>query len=93
VQAIRPLTGSKIYLQPNGSRDKFWVQLIAPAAIHELRHVWQKKQKGLLSYSFQSVFGRLVYAVNPAKYESCSLEADAFEQQDKATDYIQKHCQ
>lgn len=85
VQAIRPLTGDKIYLQPNGNNPDFWVQLIAPAAIHELRHVWQKKKRGTLVYSVLSLFSKV-----PCWYESAPLEKDAFDQQDKATAFIQR---
>jgi hypothetical protein len=83
VQAIRPLTGDCIILQPNGDNPDYWVQLMAAPAIHELRHVWQRKKYGLLAYSLLAPFGRLFP-------EDAPLEKDAFDQQDKATMFIQK---
>jgi hypothetical protein len=81
--AVRPLFGSKIILQPKGSNPAFWVQLIAPAAIHELRHIYQRKRLGLLLYCLLAPIGRLLP-------ESAPLEKDAFTQQDKAGEYLNK---
>ena len=83
VQAIRPLTGNSIILQPNGNNPDYWVQLMAAPAIHELRHVWQRKRYGLIPYCLLAPWGRLFP-------ETAPLEKDAFDQQDKATLFIQK---
>jgi hypothetical protein len=83
VQAIRPLTGNSIILQPNVDNSDYWVQLMAAPAIHELRHVWQRKKYGLLAYSLLAPWGRLFP-------ETAPLEKDAFDQQDKANDFILK---
>jgi hypothetical protein len=83
VMAVRPLFGNKIILQPAGENPAFWVQLIAPAAIHELRHIHQRKRLGLLLYCLLAPIGRLFP-------ETAPLEKDAFKQQDKAGNYIGK---
>ena len=83
VQAGRPLFGKQIVLQPYG-----FVELSAAPAIHELRHVWQRKKYGILVYSLLSLISKI-----PGLYESAPLEKDAFEQQSKADAYIQKYCQ
>lgn len=83
VQAIRPFKGYKIILQPNKNNQDWWIKLIAPAAVHELRHVWQKNQKGWLIYSLLAPLGRI-----PGFQETAPLEKDAFDQQDRAESYI-----
>lgn len=83
VQAIRPLIGDCIILQPNGDNPDYWVQLMAAPAIHELRHVWQRKKYGLIPYCLLAPWGRLFP-------ETAPLEKDAFDQQDKANSFIQK---
>lgn len=83
VMAGVPLLGDSIYVQPNGSNPTYWIQLIAPAIIHELRHKWQKKKYGTLVYSLLSVISKI-----PCLYEVAPLEKDAFDQQDKSSAYI-----
>ena len=83
IMAVRPLFGNKIILQPAGENPAFWVQLIAPATIHELRHIYQRKRLGLLLYCLLAPIGRLLP-------ESAPLEKDAFKQQDKAGEYLNK---
>ncbi|MBO5681727.1 MAG: hypothetical protein J6T08_08450 [Lentisphaeria bacterium] len=85
IQAIRPLIGDKIILQPNGKNPLFWVQIMAAPAIHELRHVWQRKKYGLIGYSFLAPLGRI-----PGFQETAPLEKDAFDQQTKSGNYIGK---
>lgn len=84
VQAIRPLTGDCIILQPNGDNPDYWVQLMAAPAIHELRHVWQRQRYGLIPYCLLAPWGRLFP-------ETAPLEKDAFDQQDKANEFILKN--
>lgn len=88
VQAIRPLMGDKIILQPNRDNPDYWVQIIAPVAIHELRHVWQKKNKGRLLYYLQVVGSRIMHLFSDELYQKYDLEEDAFYHQDKATEYL-----
>ena len=83
IMAARPLTGNSIYLMPNGDNSKIWVDIIAPAAIHELRHIWQRQKYGILIYSLLSVVSKI-----PGLYMLSPLEKDAFDQQDKAAKYI-----
>lgn len=84
VQAIRPLIGDCIILQPNGDNRDYWVQLMAAPAIHELRHVWQRQRYGLIPYCLLAPLGRLFP-------ETAPLEKDAFDQQDKANEFILKN--
>ena len=83
VMAIRPLTGNKIILQPEGNNSKIWIQVIAAAAIHELRHVYQKAKLGCVPYCLLAPWGRI-----PGLNEIAPLEKDAFKHQDLANEWI-----
>lgn len=86
VMAIRPLTGNSIILQPNAFNNKIWVQCIASAAIHELRHIYQKAKMGWLTYCLLAPIGRL-----PGLNEIAPLEKDAFNQQDLSDEWINRN--
>lgn len=83
VMAGVPLLGDSIYVQPNGNNPTYWVQIIAPAIIHELRHKWQKQKYGTLVYSLLAVLSKI-----PCLYEAAPLEKDAFYHQDKSNECL-----
>lgn len=83
VQAIRPLFGKKIILQPNENNTVFWAQIMASPAIHELRHIYQRKRLGLLVYCLLAPIGRI-----PGLAEKAPLEKDAFKHQDWSLEVI-----
>ena len=86
IMAARPLTGNSVILQPNGDNSNIWVQCIASAAIHELRHMYQRMHLGTLVYCILAPFGRI-----PGLEEKAPLEKDAFKHQDAADKCIHKN--
>ena len=90
IQAIRPLIGDKIILQPNGKNPLFWVQIMAAPAIHELRHVWQRKKYGLLVFVMLNMVSRLMRLFSEDLYTSTLMEGEAFDDQDKSAELIMK---
>ena len=89
ILGARPLFGKDIYLAPppNGSDKEFvvkdWIMSIASVAIHELRHMWQQKEFGLLTWSvlrFPEVL--------PPLYGKVIIERDGFQIEREAEEYI-----
>lgn len=85
IQAIKPIIGKSIILQTYCNNPLFWVQMMSPVAIHELRHVWQRKEYGFMVYCILAPLGRI-----PGLSEKAPLERDAFIEQDMAQDIINK---
>ncbi|MBO7329256.1 MAG: hypothetical protein J6W00_10860 [Lentisphaeria bacterium] len=84
IQAIRPFIGKAIILQPQNGNPDYWVKVIAPAVIHELRHVWQQKSKGWLLYKLQVAGSRIMHLFSNELYQKYDLEEDAFYHQEKS---------
>jgi len=89
VLGARPLYGSDIYLAPppNG-RDKEtvvrdWIVSLASIAIHELRHMWQQNQFGLVAWSILRL-----PEVFPLLYGKVVVERDAFAIENEAEKFI-----
>ena len=87
VMAACPLVGQSIYTMPKGDSPGYWVMLVAPAIVHELRHMWQKKQ-GIIKYIICSVISRIFIIVSEDLYHNTLMEKSAFEQQDKVSEFI-----
>lgn len=94
ILGARPLFGNDIYLapEPSGSNNleivKSWLELIAPTAIHELRHMYQQKVYGKLLWSILRL-----PEVLPPLYGKCLIEKDALTIEERADDIIlaEKH--
>ena len=87
VMAACPLFGKSIYAMPRASSPEYWVLLVTPAIVHELRHKWQKKQ-GLVKYVICSVVSRIFMLFSEKLYQETLMEKSAFEQQDKVSEFI-----
>lgn len=87
VMAAKPLLGNSILVCPSGGNPDYWVSLITPAIVHELRHLWQKK-RNTIRYAMWSLVGRLVFLFSEDMYMTVPTEKDAFDQQDKVSEFI-----
>ena len=81
--------GNSIYIQPSPNEiygtDTFWLEMIVPIVLHELRHVWQKRKLGVVQYLIKNLA-----AYFPKGYEKSELEKDAFAIEEQAEDFFNK---
>ena len=89
VHAACPLIGKSIYTIPRGESPGYWVLLISPAIVHELRHKWQRKH-GALKYIVYSILSRIALLISEDLYMKVPTEKDAFSQQDIVESFIDK---
>ncbi len=88
IMAAKPLLGKGVLCRPNGKNPDYWVSLIAPSVIHELRHTWQIKKHGILLYSICSVVSRIFLVFSEKLYSTTLMEKSAFECEDNARTMI-----
>ena len=84
IMAAKPLFGKDVLSRPSGKNPDYWVSLITPSVIHELRHTWQIKKHGVLLYSICSVVSRIFLLFSEKLYSSTLMEKSAFEHEDNA---------
>lgn len=89
VQAACPLIGKSIYTMPRGESPGYWVLLISPAIVHELRHKWQRKH-GIIKYLVCSIMSRIALLISEDLYMKVPTEKDAFNQQDITERFINR---
>ena len=87
VMAAKPLFGNSILVCPSGGNPAYWVSLTTPAIVHELRHLWQRK-RNTVRYALWSLASRLVLIFSEDLYMAVPTEKDAFDQQDKVSEFI-----
>lgn len=88
IMAAKPLLGKDVLCRPSGKNPDYWVSLITPSAIHELRHYWQIKKHGALLYSICSVVSRIFLVFSEKLYSSTLMEKSAFQHEDNARTMI-----
>lgn len=87
IMAAKPLLGNSILVCPNGGNPDYWVSLVTPAVVHELRHLWQRKHN-IVRYTLWSLVSRLVLPFSEDLYMKVPTEKDAFNQQSIMEDFI-----
>lgn len=88
IMAANPMIGKSIYVRPEWGNPDYWVSLITPSVVHELRHKWQIQKYGILLYSISTVLSRIFLLFSEDMYSRTLMEKQAFKDEDNIRELI-----